>query len=166
MTAYAGSHRARALAGEYDQQIIDRFWAKVDRRGADECWPWKAGTYHAGHGRFAITHTHSVPAHRFCFAITNGGIKAGVNALHSCDNPPCCNPDHLWKGTLNDNVQDAVKKRRHAFGEKIGNSKLTTEQVRAIRVDGRISEDIAADYGVHRSLISYIKTGKVWGLVK
>lgn len=86
------------------------FWAKVDRRGPDECWEWTTGRERYGYG-------HSVlgTASRVAWELTNGPIPDGQRVLHSCDNPPCCNPRHLFLGTQLDNVRDMMAKGRHRY---------------------------------------------------
>jgi hypothetical protein len=78
----------------------------------------------------------------------------GLCVLHSCDTPACVEPAHLRTGTQAENMRDMVKRGRCG--------KLSPEQVEAIRRDTRLHREIAADYGVTRSNISYIKNGKSW----
>lgn len=92
----------------------DYFWNKVDKRGADECWPWKGGVDLDGYGQSCYKYRNQ-RAHRLAWEVVNGRpVPSGLNVCHSCDNPPCCNPGHLWLGTQADNMQDAVQKRRHS----------------------------------------------------
>ena len=91
---------------------------------------------------------------------TNSDIPEGLHVLHTCDNPLCINPDHLFLGTNEDNVRDRVQKGRSQKGP------LTAEQVRAIRKDPRTLQVIGAEYGVHHSSIWNIKTGKTYTWVK
>lgn len=102
--------------------LAERFWAKVDKRGPDECWPWLGGTSDGygviGVGRraegvkrathIAWTLEHGVP------------LPDGMDALHKCDNPPCVNPKHLFPGTQADNVKDMLAKGRHSHGRRHG----------------------------------------------
>lgn len=89
-------------------------------------------------------------------------IRPGFNALHTCDNPPCVNEDHLWEGTQAENLADMVAKGRSNKGTKHWASKLTPEQVEAIRSDPRPSAQIAKDYPVGRRQISRIRQGVRW----
>ncbi len=79
-------------------------------------------------------------AHRLAWLIFYGPIPKGKWVLHKCDNPPCCNPAHLFLGTTQDNTADRDAKGRTAKGERSGNAKLTDAQVRAIRsnYDGKV----------------------------
>ena len=104
-------------------------------------------------------------AHRIAWAEANGLIPKGAHVLHSCDNPPCMNPKHLFLGTQKKNNEDRHSKGRSARGVKMNGAKLNDDKVRAIRKDTRSCAKIAADYGVSRSLIGFVKRGKIWGHV-
>jgi hypothetical protein len=93
---------------------IDSFWAKVDIKGLDECWPWKLSKSNEGYGRFSFG-DRCVRAHRFAYQVSHGEIPNGLRVLHTCDNPTCCNPTHLWIGTDNDNCQDKIAKGRAKY---------------------------------------------------
>lgn len=100
---------------------LARFWSKVDVRGPTECWPWKASRAH-GYGQFSLLPGRNVVASRFAWMVANGrGVTVGMKVLHSCDNPPCCNPAHLREGTQSENIREAHDKKR-----------LTTPQERGV----------------------------------
>lgn len=94
-----------------------RYWAKVDKRGPDECWPWVAYRHGAGYGRInrGPAKAGQVFAHRVSWEIHYGSIPDGLYVLHRCDNPPCQNPAHLFVGTTADNMRDKVAKGRQPF---------------------------------------------------
>lgn len=97
--------------------FYDRFWARVDVRKQDECWPWIGATKtHSGHGVVPLKNpgqlATTTTAHRVAWALNFGPIPDGQYVLHSCDNPPCCNPRHLWLGTQKDNLHDMAAKGR------------------------------------------------------
>jgi wobble nucleotide-excising tRNase len=93
----------------------------------------------------------------------NGKIDAGLSVLHRCDDRRCINPDHLFLGTLDDNMADMVKKNRQAKGESNGQVKLERARVREIRMMAGSNRALAKKYGVSSALISLIKNGKRWG---
>ena len=82
------------------------FWSHVDIKSDNECWEWKLCRYPEGYGKTQIKITNSNYAHRVAWILTNGEIPNGKNILHTCDNPPCCNPKHLYAGTQLDNCRD------------------------------------------------------------
>lgn len=88
-----------------------RFWALVDRDG-DGCWEWCGALDGHGYGRTWRDGGRFL-AHRRAWECVNGPIPEGMFVCHKCDNPPCCNPDHLFVGTALDNMRDAIRKGRH-----------------------------------------------------
>lgn len=121
--------------------LIARFWAKVDKRGEGECWPWKGYKTPLGYGTISVggrkDRVHN--ATRVMWTIVNGPIPYGLEMCHKCDNPPCINPDHLFMGSHKENYQDALSKGRDAGmfknGVKHRNAKLTEDQVKKIRAE-------------------------------
>lgn len=91
--------------------LATRFWAKVDRRGPDECWPWLAVTNHGGYGMVSVDNVMR-RAHRVAWELVNGPIPEGIKVLHRCDVRACCNPGHLFLGTQRANIDDMVAKGR------------------------------------------------------
>lgn len=144
-------------------QSAERFWAKVDKRGPNECWPFTGARMDQGYGMYGVEGKIK-KAHRVAYVLTHGAEPTG-DVRHSCDNPPCCNPAHLFDGTTLDNVLDMESKgrSRHPRGSENGRAKLSDEQVRAIRSDSRTQMQIAADYDVSQVLISQIKRRVRWG---
>lgn len=141
-----------------------RFWGKVARAAEADCWPWLAGCFNTGYGAFKWRGQNR-GAHRVAWLLCRG--DAGNKAvLHRCDNRMCCNPGHLFLGTLAENNRDRHIKGRDARGERGGNTKLTETQVMEIRrlyATGDISQhQLAAAFGVNQSPIWQIIHRKTW----
>lgn len=107
-----------------------KFWSCVDKAGEDECWEWKRGKNTGGYGLFSVRNTPAdyertgrtrgqVLAHRAAFYLAHGELEEYLHICHSCDNPKCCNPAHLWRGSIFDNVWDMIGKGR-AHWQKAG----------------------------------------------
>jgi hypothetical protein len=90
---------------------ISGFWSKVKILSDNECWPWLRRKDRKGYGQLFFTRDNE-KAHRVAFQVTNGPIPSGFCVLHHCDNPICCNPDHLFLGTQLDNIKDMAEKGR------------------------------------------------------
>lgn len=85
-----------------------KFLERIDASGGtDSCWPWTGDKVQGGYGR-----TGHILAHRLSWELHFGIIPLGKVICHRCDNPPCCNPAHLFIGTASDNVRDAIAKKR------------------------------------------------------
>ena len=106
------------------ESLAERFWAKVDKRGPDECWPWTAYVDQLGYER----------AHRVSWTLAHGS-PGDLDVLHRCDNRRCVNDSHLFLGTQQDNIADMIAKGRKVSlpGETNPNAKLTEDDVRWIR---------------------------------
>lgn len=125
------------------------------------CWIWPGSIEKTGYGR-ATYKGKKWWAHRLAFTMKVRPIPPGMVVCHKCDNPPCVNPDHLFLGTRRENSADMVNKERAAKGERHSQSKLTAEQVLAIRSDTRRQHVVAAEHGIDRVTVSDIKRGKSW----
>lgn len=146
-----------------------RFWEKVDRRGgAESCWPWCGGRSPDGYGltKFEPYGPTSV-THRVAYRLCKGTFAEKLRVLHSCDNPPCCNPAHLFLGTDKDNSDDKISKGRDrkSHGEEHAKAKLTAAQVLLIRsrdAAGDSRRGMAREFGLNRKSMWNICERKSW----
>lgn len=141
------------------------FWNHVDKSsGPNNCWRWTKQIDALGYGRVAVPTANykyrgdNVLTHRHAWTLIHGPIPKGMHILHSCDNPACCNPAHLFIGTHADNMRDRNLKGRQY-------SKITEAEVRKIRsshAQGIYQTTLAKLYGLHVTQISLICRRKVW----
>lgn len=153
----------------------ERLLERIDQRGPDECWPWLGSVGTWGYGCFWMDGK-TINASRAAYILLIGPIADDQVACHSCDNPICCNPKHLWAGSQGDNVRDCNAKGR-AKGTFCGLTgaahprhvaKLTEEQVswaRRLYADGISQTAIAKQLGVNSGTISRAVRGHTWGHV-
>lgn len=150
---------------KYTAKQIARFWSRIHCTTLDGCWLWVAWLDPDGYGVISIR-DYPVKAHRMAWELAYGEIPDNLFVCHTCDNPACCNPMHLFLGTNQENTQDKMNKRRQARGEKQGAHKLTWEQVREIRdrySKGDTSQrKLAKEYGVAQNTIRFVVTNKSW----
>jgi hypothetical protein len=148
-------------------------WSKIDVKTEDECWNWKGYKNEDGYGRTWINDC-GYYAHRVIYDLVYPNIitlSAPKNTdetgfiLHTCDNPSCCNPKHLWVGNCSENIADKVKKGRSAdfSGDKGPNCKLSmaqAQEIRQKRKDGISAKELANKYGVSISSVKTLLAGK------
>lgn len=144
--------------------LLERMEKFIDRStSATGCWLWTGATTRGGYGNYAIHRVaHRVP--RIMLSEYLGlDLRGPWIARHTCDNPPCCNPDHLVAGTQKQNVDDMINRGRGARGESY--SKLKEAQVLEIRdraSSGESSRSIMVDYPVSYEQIRRVVTRKTW----
>jgi len=143
------------------------FWTRVDVRRVDECWPWLSNVDMYGYGKaYDPDRKATVRAHRQAWVEAEGEIPHGLCVCHRCDNRTCCNPNHLFLGTNEENSFDRHEKQRDARGEGHGMARLTEPQVLEIRrlyASGRWTlEKLGQRFGVDTSNIWLIVNRKKW----
>lgn len=151
--------------------IEARILARLTRSG--ECWEWCGSTnrgaaHQYGYGIIRIGgratgKLHAV--HRVVYEMYCAPIPAGLDVLHSCDNPRCAKPTHLFVGTHTDNMKDKERKGRgnHPKGTQRENAKLTESQViEILALRGTPQRELAARYGVSVPTICAIQTRRKW----
>lgn len=157
-----------------DEKRVARFWAKVDKRGLDECWLWTATRTRKGYGQFRVG-SKLQHAHRVSWELANGPIPEGTGfhgtcVCHRCDVPLCVNPAHLFLGSCAENLADMRAKGRanHAVGEAIGCAKLTAAdvmEIRRLKKTGLSEAKLGARFGVSSSAVHRIVSGNGWSHV-
>lgn len=140
-------------------ELIDKFMSKVQIPDNEEyCWIWTAAKDRRGYGQFNSKLDGRWRAHRLSYTLFCSPIPDGHSVCHSCDNPSCVNPAHLWTGTHSDNMRDMVKKGR----AKIPNMKLTkdsAENIKVIMSNSIKFKDIESKFGITRHEVRNIRRG-------
>jgi hypothetical protein len=164
--------------------VAERFWGKVDRSaGPDSCWPWLGARNAQGYGRVSVNRRNR-QAHRVAFELAGGTLDRGQVACHRCDNPPCCNPTHVFAGTHGDNSADMVAKgrstagdrnpsrlypERQVRGEQQHSAKLSDESVLALRqrwaMGGLTKRGLAREIGLSETALRRLLGGRTWAHV-
>lgn len=138
-----------------------QFLANVEK--TDACWLWKGALDKDGYGSAKLRGRRAEKAHRLSYRLRHGDTPRDMHVCHSCDNPRCVNPDHLFLGDAKANKADCVSKGRHIKGTDLyWKAKLTPEQVRAIRADQRPSRAVAHEYGVSDVNVQLIRKRAIW----
>lgn len=157
--------------------LSERFWDKVKKAGATRCWEWTASKDDFGYGKLGNDR-----AHRVSWKLHKGPIPSGKYVLHTCDNPGCTNIRHLYLGTKKNNAQDRERRGRgnHATGlrhgrhthpgqtrgSKNGRAKLNERAVLELLQkhfkQGRTKADLAREYGLSKTAVGHIVSGKLW----
>lgn len=139
------------------------------------CWEWQ-GCKRSGYGHTIVGSRtdgtrHTERAHRLAYMVWNGEIPRGYDVCHKCDNPACINPNHLFIGTRQDNVDDRERKGRNVIkiGEEQPRSKLTKKVVKEARWErayrGTSFQKLADKYGVSKKTMQNAIAGVTWKCV-
>lgn len=154
-----------------------RFWSKVSVGSPDQCWPWNCEVNNHGYGRFTTWQGNSrkrLLAHRLAFQLHAHKSIGKQGLMHTCDNPPCCNPRHLRLGTQMENLADMREKERHSnpphlAGSRHPLSKLNesdVEEILRLLTAGNSQSSLGRRYGVSPSAIRSIALGRTWRHVR
>lgn len=150
---------------QFTADFVERFWRYVDRGGGPEaCWPWLRSHNRFGQGQVVFRYKHLITS-RVAWEISNGTIPDGMCVCHRCDNALCCNPAHLFIGSMADNTADMVAKGRSANGSRHPGAKLIEGDVQEIRewcARGASTGSLGAVYNVSKSHIGAICRREKW----
>lgn len=149
--------RARGVQPHTKAEFED-FIKFPDMIGTDECWEWFGGRSRRGYGNFAFNGK-QYRANRFAYERYIGPIPDGLWVLHRCDNPPCCNPDHLFLGTNLDNVRDKIQKGRQQQGSL---DEIKVREMRKLYEAGVSTRQIAKLFGVSAPHAWRVVTRREW----
>ncbi len=142
-------------------RLDDRIWPEPN----SGCFLWLGAHNGKGYSQIKIRGKRFF-VHRLVYQLTKGAIPSGMVVMHKCDNPACCNPNHLTIGTPKDNTRDAVRKGRMAFGQRHYHSVFTEDDVREIRQSSEPTASLMKRYGVSRGAIDGIRDGRNWRHVR
>lgn len=150
--------------------LIERFNNSVDRtQGPESCWLWLGTKDKNGYGKLHHFLLGDIRAHRLALVLHLGltptDLAPEQMVLHSCDNPTCCNPQHLRLGSALDNSNDKVRRNRHAYGSRINTAKLTEVEVleaRSLYASGTTLRELCAKFGLAKSSMHSLVKGKSW----
>lgn len=171
------------MTGRPRELLADKFWRKVVKgKTVDDCWKWNASKFRSGYGQ--ITHGELVgerknlKSHRVSYELHFGKIPDGMAVCHTCDNPECSNPKHLFIGSFKDNAHDMIRKGRRydTSGENNGQAKITAKIAAKIRSDYSKNDPesgrhvrkkysqaaLGRKYGLSQTVIGDIIRGKTW----
>lgn len=144
-------------------------WPRIEKHGADECWPWQGAKNDRGYGQFRMNGV-LFYAHREVAKLSGAIYQDGDDTLHSCDNPPCCNPAHLSPGTTQQNLSDMHARGRWSIphphvGEAHVRAKIKEADALAIRrrnQSGESQRSLAKEYGICQAQVWRICSGASW----
>lgn len=145
-----------------DNQIA-RFWSKVNKRGSDGCWEWSACLQSKGYG-YVNFNGRQLLSHRVAYFLSTDVQPGKLCVCHHCDNPKCCNPDHLFLGTISENNTDMFSKGRanRAKGKHAGRAILTDTLVLEIRKSSLTPRELSNIHKVGVSTIWDVLKRRTW----
>jgi HNH endonuclease len=154
---------------QFTSTEIKRFWTYVDKSHSNQCWDWLKSCDGNGYGKFRARGK-LWKANRVAYYLCYQQDPGKLNVCHACDNPRCCNPNHLWLGTHGDNMRDAWEKGRRQNPKQTGelnpSAKLTWENVVEIRklyARGGITQVyLGRKFGVTSAMVHLIVKDKAW----
>ncbi len=136
-----------------DVERFNTHWTPEPYSG---CWLW---TGYSSNGRYGKDQRLKLTAHRISWKLYRGEIPQGKQVLHRCDTGFCVNPDHLFLGTIADNMRDKCAKGRWRGTQP---ARFTPDEVRAIRLSTLPNTQLAKRFGCVHTTIRDIKKNRTW----
>lgn len=158
--------------GVSEAAVRARFETRITRT-EEGCWEWQGPRKYNGYGQLSVGNLHMAIAHRVSFFLANGAFDAALFVCHSCDNPPCVRPDHLFLGTAKDNMEDCLKKGRFPRpappkGSASRWARHTEDEIYQMRVRlaaGESAPAVARSVGLSANGVLRLWYGKTWSHV-
>lgn len=156
------------------ERTAKNFWPRVSITGPDDCWLWLGYIESNGYGRIHAGKNIRLSAHRVAWQLTNGPIPCRALICHTCDNPPCCNPAHLFASDWYANVADRRAKGRSCSGaswKRVHSAQYKLDDAAARKIkellrEGRSRKYLVSEFHISYALLSMISTGKRWSHVQ
>jgi hypothetical protein len=149
---------------DFSQEYAVAFWRKMHIGNDSECWAWIKGFFASGYGRTSLN-GRMFRSSRLAFMFFYGADPYPCLVLHSCDNPPCCNPNHLFLGNETDNNDDMTRKGRRPAGLTHGMAKMTPASVAELRTlydRGATTVELVERFGISSAQVYKIATRQFW----
>lgn len=143
-------------------QIPERVLNAVEK--TETCWVWTKGKLAGGYGQVVVD-KQKWTAHRLFYSVYKGPIPEGKLICHTCDNPSCVNPEHLYCGTHTENNRDTYTRDRMPIRHgdaAINVVKLSREAALEIKYSALTSKELAQKHQIHQSQVSRIRNGHTW----
>jgi len=145
---------------------LSRFWSNVKIDTPEKCWIWSGNLDRQGYGKIGIRTLPTRGAHRIAYMLTHScSLSRETIIRHTCDNPPCCNPNHLKTGTTKDNINDKILRHRTCYGSTNRGAKLSLDDVKEIiklRQAGIKRNLIAQQFSINANHVSRLLSGSRW----
>lgn len=146
--------------------VPDDFWENIKQKSEDKCWPWVGASFDPdGYGQYRKRIKGTRRVHKIVYINAYGVVDGSMQVCHHCDNPPCCNPKHLFLSTFRGNMQDKLSKNRQSKYEQTNTNKLVhkqVEEIRELRIQHVSVAELSIMFGVSKTEIYRICNFTRW----